>query len=692
MVDLDDTVEISFSDLGLHNASFLSTASETDVSVDELDGMISAIDDELVKTAESIQAVVSRNLPMFVTTFRTTEEVYDQVDNLQRNIAKAVRYLSSNQSFQGQMMEYEEKLETSEKRIRELKVGIELFKEIKKILELMEYFDDMLECGCIERTSITINELEANLSALEEEMLDIFQRKDEEENAELFKILPHFDPKLVLKAIAIEVTLRRASLKKRLMELSMEMISFKRKKDEICLSILENMNKSLADSAASEEYNQQRLKREKSVDDEEPLDSFVTLSQLLVAMNRLDLLDFYLLETFGPKFFDEILLPCIRFPYYGLKKVNDDSSYTKSIVLSIEENSGDGMEAADVQNLVKDDSLWGVKETFVARYEKMLLNLTVALEFISKNLLDDDAELIEKFCPIVWGKSHKIKNGTMKSSERKCLSYLLREILVNYLPENEEFLFNSEASHMLSLTKKFESTLESLGFIKDKLYVKILSDYVLTAEARIIDKKRDSLLVKARDIIVKDYYKTKKVTESQERCSLLNVTGFQEIIDKGMVSLDSLTEEQMNNLKPEEVAFARKILDLLYQTFEKRSEQNKLETELYKFGNRHLDYFCLPDMLVSNNAKKLIDFCYTIMDNLVLKIKANADSVSQYYIDSMFQTCRDVFMMFLFLEKPCHSKIIENNSKYAMVFFNDCEYFAHHLAVFSFIYRKYNIS
>lgn len=728
MVDLDATIELSFSDLGLPvSATSLASKTAEELSVEDLNSLLSSVETEIASTQSSLQQLTKRNLPFVEKTFQAKNKVCEQVEELEATLQYVVNELSSERSFHGRNIQFQEEMEGAERRLEGYRFITAMFMEVKEFLRLMEEFDAYLKCGSVKYMAIVFTDMQVKLQRLESELEELDLKsvtvnrgtvEEKQFQVNMREILPEFeqfDTLLLMKALKIELIRKRTKLVRKLEVLLQETFTFDAERHQLVTDKQEvkpetvlvefrvktRLPKTIPEAAATETWN---ASKEGQTDSElveggefERLENHVTLFEVMVAMARLNMLDRYLLSQLGPCFLREVVFAVFTYPTCKVTESTDSEKGTSALSLRVEEEHLTDQTRKDnlctpgdfraLANHWAQTSFWG-RATFATKYEHLLESLTTCLRFLAVQVLDNDEEMIDKLRDLFWGKTAGMKPGSIRTSQQLSVSYILCAILYDHVPHDEEYLFSGEIEKLLRAARGFEGELETIGFIETKVYVKVLSDYVLNHEKNMIDKQQDMLLIKARDVMKEDYYATKQVSESEERCSLLNVTGFQDLIDKNAVSLNDLSPEEQSSLEPGEAQFFSEICKLLQATFEKRSKQQQLDTQLYKHGNKYIDYYAVPTMKISRNAKNTLDLCYRIMDNLVLRIKAKEKEVPQYYIDTMFQTCRNILTLYLLFVRKHHQNVLDKSTKFAMVFVNDCEYLAHSLAVFSFMYRK----
>ncbi|KAL7692209.1 putative RZZ complex, subunit Zw10 protein [Plasmopara halstedii] len=265
----------------------------------------------------------------------------------------------------------------------------------------------------------------------------------------------------------------------------------------------------------------------------------------------------------------------------------------------------------------------------VAELQSKYANVVGVLHFVHAEVFEGNSELMNQFGDVLW----KIP-GNLEAQ----LLHILQEEIPQDFAAIEAF-----REVLTTAITGLDDTLVTLGFSACTDQLRGMVDQLNQLHSK---KRRQVILGSGRDLIHRGYVNSVKVNNNSEKC---NLTAPAYSRSKGK-------DDSKGNAET--------------------------STLFVNLAVEHVDSSCfqVPDYSVSVCAHEMVELAHQTI------LEACTASVSNANL--LFQTARDLFLLFRSIVPTLYKVEIANNAQTCMLYHNDCLYMTYHMVVIGYLYKQ----
>lgn len=631
------SLNTSFSSLGLNAESILN---DNALNLDDIEILLSGVEEQTKRFSQMVQNRITNNVTKLSEHFLSEEQLSDNFKGLEDEISIIKKFLCSKHSQSGVEVKFQDKFDTISRGINQLSQLFTRHQQFLSLFQSLKICNILLDTGSINEASAMYIECVQDFESLEISTKENMASNNQDNSSDSVAETDIGD------IFLFELTSTRAKLLYRMDVLKDSLVKITNEENvKITLSTEKNILKTQRERDLTKEYNSNKDDENSIVKD--------TLSwyDLLVGYRRLGVFEQFVTEKLGKSFYKAMVLPLLQ------------KNRAQVTILSKEDTS-------ELKLTVTKTTV--PNEDFLEYFRELLENICTCLEWFSTVLFEEDENILDLLEVTFWGKTKHLTTGLFTAQADNTISYLLLDILYKMLDEQtcEEIIANDV--EFLESIKNFESFITDSNLCKTDDESKVLSNFVNNIRANLLEKKKNLLLGQLRTIISGDYYETVQVDENSSRVTITRLITLRNILQDEKIknSFDSVNY----------VPYSQE-----YITNVRQHLKREVDKQTPTLSKHEANVFVLPQMKISKVTLEAVDFLFTTMNSIILEYHNNARS--ETHVGSLCLSLREMIRMYPVLLRHQNKKIFEI-SKYSMIFFNDCLYLKHCLAVFTYLYGK----
>eukprot|EP00943_MAST-04B_sp_MAST-4B-sp1_P005282 g5282.t1 len=394
--------------------------------------------------------------------------------------------------------------------------------------------------------------------------------------------------------------------------------------------------------------------------------STVYLHQLFLSFIYMNLLS-NKLQAFANNVLKTILIPLIQNPIASIqvsKRTYSDSNEEFIVAVEYKKEADDSIANHNNKEYTPNEMLDRVINVVNFIYEKMFRRSTTGTDGEIEAAQKEAFALLSEY---LWNgtaefSSYESNNGLDGYMEGYCgLCPLLLKELKLLVPQ-ERILKAEDIEGLQRIFKAFEEKLVNIGFFQKSMVGQTkLAKYINSLDTMEAMKRQSALLGKARLVMMGDYFNSIIVDENNNY-HLGEVNNDATNANKSDSALAYMTYASNNNGK---------------RNNSSNMDNNTDGDDDYKPSTAA---FVLEKMAVTICAKKLISYAHEALQEM--------NECTQKGKWGIWLAVKDMFLLFRAIVPFVHREQINNMPRVAMLHYNDCLYFCHHLMIFDHMYGE----